>query len=902
VSTRVMNFLLSLFRDHSMAQHVASDALIALFYFLVPLALILLLRERRDFDFRWMLALVVFFLAASGVTHLMAIYTLWRPVYRLQAVVKAFTALSSVPTALVLIKLVPMLGRRPTQERLQSEIRERERAEKETARLHSELETRIEARTAELEAARAQLQWVLDGATAISIIATDAHGTITVFNSGAEIMLGYQAWEMVGKKTPLSIHLLSEVTKRSEELAQQTGRPVAPFDALVYSTGGGLPEEREWTYIRKDGTHVPVALVVHPLYDAEQNPAGFLGIAIDISARKKLEAASLASEEHFRLIVEAVQDYALVMLDAGGRIISWNGGAGQIQGYVADEIVGLHFSCFYTPEDIAGGRPEDELRIAVERGRYSEEGWRVRKDGSRFLAEVVIAPVNNGDGALVGFAKVVHDITERKRTEERFHLLVEAAPSAMIMVGADGLITLVNAQTELLFGYERSELIGRPIGTLLPERFRAHHGVRSQAFFAAPEGRKMGEGRDLFGLRKDGSEVPVEISLSPMNTSAGQFVLASVTDIAYRRKTERSLREQAQLLDQASDAIFIRDDCDRITFWNQGAERLYGWHKTEALGCVAYDLLQTEFPQPLCDIEAQIEAEGLWKGELVQTCRDGAKVTVASGWTRGKNDADDRVSTLVVNHDITARKLSERQMNLQANQLRDLNKELEEFAFVASHDLKAPLRVIDNASKWLAEDLQEHLTDETREHLALLRNRVKRMDKLLDDLLEYARIGHATDGRFEEMVNGDVLIGNVRDLLALDGFTWRTSPSFASVQLRRMPLQQILLNLAGNAIKHHDKKTGEIEVTLEDAPDHYIFAVKDDGPGIPRQFHDQIFKMFHTLKPRDKVEGSGMGLALVRKNIEVFGGALRLESSESHGSVFSFTWPKKQALRTEDNL
>jgi signal transduction histidine kinase len=134
-------------------------------------------------------------------------------------------------------------------------------------------------------------------------------------------------------------------------------------------------------------------------------------------------------------------------------------------------------------------------------------------------------------------------------------------------------------------------------------------------------------------------------------------------------------------------------------------------------------------------------------------------------------------------------------------------------------------------------------------------------------------------------------------MLAAANFTVSVSAGFRGIQVCRMPLQQIFMNLIGNAIKHHDKGSGSIQVTVRDDGDCYAFEVIDDGPGIPAQFHDQIFKMFQTLKPRDRVEGSGMGLAMVRKNIEVFGGALQMESAEGQGSLFRFTWPKRQQLR-----
>ena len=223
------------------------------------------------------------------------------------------------------------------------------------------------------------------------------------------------------------------------------------------------------------------------------------------------------------------------------------------------------------------------------------------------------------------------------------------------------------------------------------------------------------------------------------------------------------------------------------------------------------------------------------------------------------------------------------------------NLELEEFAYAAAHDLKAPLRVIDNASKWLEEDLQEHLSDETRETMNMLRGRVMRMERLLDDLLEYSRIGRNDDAGFAEIVAGDVLMENVVGLLAVPkGFTVTVSPAFSEIRVGRMPLQQILINLIGNAIKHHDKTTGRIEVTVDSTQSYHDFAVTDDGPGVEPQFHKKIFKMFQTLRPRDQVEGSGMGLAMVRKSVETYGGTIELLSAKGKGSTFCFTWPKLQ--------
>ena len=672
-------------RDPSLiALHAICDTLIAASYFLIPLMLITLVRRRGDLAFRWAWLLFGMFILACGATHVLAVVTLWHPVYRLEGLVKAITALASMGTAVMLVRLVPLAVALPGPAQFRLELAERRRMEEQLKTLNSNLESLVGERTAQLKAANAdlsaekrRLQTVLDAATGVSIIATDLDGLITVFNSGAERMLGYSAKEMLGKQTPQCLHLESELIARAAELTAETGSPVQGFEVFVKLARLGLHEEREWTYVRKVGSHLNVNLLVTAVRNASGEIAGFLVMAMDISERIDAERALRASEEDMRFVVDSVKDHALLTLDAGGHVTKWNAGAERMKGYKADEIVGRHFSCFYPPAAIQKGYPDQLLAIAAEVGRYTEQGWRVRKDGSQFYANVVITSVRDDAGVLRGFAKVTHDISEqmksedllrdqalildlandaifirdaedrvtywnqgaerlygwskeealghvthnllktkfpaalsdiqaqllaegfwkgelihtrrdggivtvdsnwtfrkdasndqvsvlemnfditgRKKQEERFHLVVEAAPSALIMAGADGLITLVNAHTEKLFGYHRDELLGQPVEMLLPMRFQAHHGGHRRAFLADPSARAMGAGRDLFGIRKDGSEVPVEIGLNPLQTSEGRFVLASVIDITARKQAEQELKSSRERLDAVVNACF----------------------------------------------------------------------------------------------------------------------------------------------------------------------------------------------------------------------------------------------------------------------------------------------------------------------------------------------------------
>lgn len=222
------------------------------------------------------------------------------------------------------------------------------------------------------------------------------------------------------------------------------------------------------------------------------------------------------------------------------------------------------------------------------------------------------------------------------------------------------------------------------------------------------------------------------------------------------------------------------------------------------------------------------------------------------------------------------------------------NEELNSFAYVASHDLKAPLRVIDNASRWLEEDIGDTLEEDSRENITLIRSRVSRMERLLDDLLLHSRIGR--DDRVHAAVDGAELMAAIRDLIDLpEGFRVEADESLAAISLPRMPIQSVLLNLVSNAIKHHDRPDGTVRVSVTETDAAYVFTVADDGPGIAAEYHDRIFGMFTTLRPRDQVEGSGMGLAMVRKTVGMVGGSVALDSAPGAGSRFIVTWPRPAA-------
>ncbi|MEO3764046.1 PAS domain S-box protein [Streptomyces sp. B8F3] len=277
------------------------------------------------------------------------------------------------------------------------------------------------------------------------------------------------------------------------------------------------------------------------------------------------EAAAEDPEANARLrdlesLLDAITDYAIVRLDADGRIAGWNRGARVLHGYGEDEVLGQPAALFYPADERAAGRPEQALAAARKNGRYASEGWRQRGNGARYWASSVLTAIRDANGEVSGFAEVVKDASEQRRADALFQGLLESAPDAMVIIGPDGRIRLANRQTDLLFGYDEGQLIGREIEVLVPPRFRRHHYGHRAGYLADPRTRPMGVGLELWGLRCDGTEFPVEISLSPLGTDEGVLVAAAIRDVTERRETEqRLMRQRDEIMELSTPVIQVWD-------------------------------------------------------------------------------------------------------------------------------------------------------------------------------------------------------------------------------------------------------------------------------------------------------------------------------------------------------
>jgi two-component system, LuxR family, sensor kinase FixL len=331
----------------------------------------------------------------------------------------------------------------------------------------------------------------------------------------------------------------------------------AHCDALL--RGNGSPMRTELKLITRKGDERWIDFTCS-IIDFEGKTCG-MGTAYDITDRKQAEQTLKESEERLRLLIERVRDYEIFMLDPEGRIIIWNVGAEKNKGYSVEEIIGRHHSIFFTPEDIEAGVPEQELKVAAAEGGFEDEGWRVRKDGSLFWADVVTTALRDSDGALKGFSKVIRDITDRKKaedalreSEERYRIIAETASDVIITIDQESIIQFVSAASEKVFGYSTAELLGQNITMLMPERLRQAHISALKAYVETGKKKMKWESIELPGLHKDGKEVPLEISYGEFMKEGRHFFAGIVRDNTERREAIRD-KEYREMLERFNQEL-----------------------------------------------------------------------------------------------------------------------------------------------------------------------------------------------------------------------------------------------------------------------------------------------------------------------------------------------------------
>jgi PAS domain S-box-containing protein len=640
-----------------------------------------------------------------------------------------------------------------------------------------------------------------------------------------------------------------------------------------------------------------------PIRDPNGRILRWFGTNTDISESKD-------SGAKYRGLLEAAPD-AMVVVDQGGEIVLLNVQAEKQFGYSRDELLGQKVKNII-PEGFAERLIADGTRSAAE-ALAQQIGTGIeliarRKDATEFPIEIMLSPLESAEGTLVTAA--IRDISVRRAAEKhlaqmegRYRGLLEAAPDAMVVVNPAGEIVLLNVQAEKQFGYQRDELVGQKVKNIIPEGFAERliaDGTRSAAEALAQQ---MGTGIELIARRKNGSVFPIEIMLSPLESAEGTLVTAAIRDISVRKIAEKHLAQMEGryrgLLEAAPDAMVVVNQSGAIVLLNVQAEKQFGYSRDELVGQKVKNIIPEGFAERLVsDALRSVEdalAQQIGTGiELNGKRKNGSEFPIEI-MLSPLESAEGILVTAAV-RDITARKQAEANLLNKVEELNRSNEELGQFAYIASHDLQEPLRMVASYTQLLSRRYKGKLDSDADEFIAFAVDGASRMQRLIQDLLAYSRVG--TKGRDMVQVSSEEALQqaliNLRGAIEEKG-ALVTHDSLPSVIADDMQLTQLFQNLVGNAIKYQSSDVPRVHITaVKNGANKWTFSVKDNGLGIDPQYFERIFGMFQRLHKREEFDGTGIGLAICKKIVERHGGNISVESEPGHGSTFRFALAESQ--------
>jgi PAS domain S-box-containing protein len=615
----------------------------------------------------------------------------------------------------------------------------------------------------------------------------------------------------------------------------------------------------------------------------------------DNLARGLSEKSLRESEERFCSLANNIPQLAW-MADQKGSIFWFNQRWFDYTGSTLDEMAGWGWQKVHYPDHLK--RVVDKMSRCFQAGEFWEDTFPIRdRDGNYNLFLSRAVPFRDAQGKVLRWFGTHTDISESKEAEARYRGLLEAAPDAMVVVNQAGEIVLLNVQAEKQFGYRRDELVGQKVKNIIPEGFAERliaDGTRSAAEALAQQ---IGTGIELSALRKDGTEFPIEIMLSPLESAEGTLVTAAIRDISVRKDTEKHLAQMEGryrgLLEAAPDAMVVVNQAGEIVLLNVQAEIQFGYRRHELVGQKVKNIIPEGFAERLV-------ADALRSAEDALAQQIGTGIELNGRHKNGGNfpieimlsplESAEGILVTAAVRDITARKKAEAQLLGKVEELNRSNEELGQFAYIASHDLQEPLRMVASYTQLLSRRYKGKLDADADEFIAFAVDGASRMQHLIQDLLTFSRVG--TKGQeLLETSSEDALrraLINLRSAIQESGAEVTHDP-LPMVLADDMQLTQLFQNIIGNGIKYQSPGIPKVHISAHRNDDKkWMFSIKDNGLGIDPQYFERIFGMFQRLHKREEFEGTGIGLAICKKIVERHGGNILVQSHPGQGSTFQF--------------
>jgi two-component system, sporulation sensor kinase E len=728
----------------------------------------------------------------------------------------------------------------------------------------------------ELEAARDRYVDLYDFSPA-GHLTLDRSGTIVEANLRAAMLLDINRNELIG--LPLTRFVALDDRDNFHRHCQE-----------IMRTGTGQScevklEEKagvsRWLYLESLAVHEESGRITH-----------WRTAMLDITGRKQAEEMVVQSIERLTLATRAA-DIGVWDWDIAKNELVWDDQMFALYGAKKEDF-GSTYDAW-----LSGVHPDDRARCdeAIQQALCNEKPYDLEfsvqwPDGTVHVLKANGLVTWDPQGNPLRMIGTNYDITERTQAEEQFRLVVESSPNGMLMVDKSGAILLVNRQVEQLFGYKRTELIGRPVEMLVPQRMRSHHPGERKEFFAHSESRAMGKGRDLYGVRKDGQEFPLEIGLNPIHTPNGMRVLASVVDISERKRAELTLQKERDFIDAvletAGALVVVLDREGRILRFNRACERMTGYSSEEVMGRHVWDLFI--IPEEVVGVKAVFER-----------LRGGEPRSDYENYWRGKDGFLRRISwsnTVIADSSGTVDYVVSSGLDITdfkqiQEQLRKTERiaELGTLASGMAHEIGTPMNVILGRAEYL---LQRTADEGMKKGLATIVTQIERITKVMNQLLVFARrkqpdrqvvdLGKIVEDSLE-MFQERMTHNRITVEKAIEA-------NVPSIHADRDQLVQVLINLVTNSL-HAMPEGGRLRLSLNRENSHVLLGVSDTGHGMPEEVRSKIFEPFFTTK--DFGKGTGLGLTVVKGIIEEHGGTIAVESVVDKGTTFWIRLPLKEA-------